>query len=175
VRHPGGNAGEGIVRLQDHHQFQAAVLKPSPNQHGLAAPRMERIVDPPLRRVFMGSMSPFREATGPLADCRSCGRSAPPWCGVSNACRRRSCPSGALDPAMHDARVLARCHMRLIMESARKDVGASVCRSRVQPVLQRGASLLRDFELNRTAGLALDDCRPVSHVSARLRCHRPEG
>jgi hypothetical protein len=52
------------------------------------------------------------------------------------------------------------------MESARKDVGASICRSRVQPVLQRGASLLRDFELNRTAGLALDDCRPVSHVSA---------
>ena len=56
--------------------------------------------------------------------------------------------------------------MRLILDSARKDVGAPICRSRVQPVLQRGASLLRDFELNRTAGLALYDCRPVSHVSA---------
>src|SRR5208282_5413414 len=42
---------------------------------------------------------------------------------------------GALDPAMHYARVLARCHMRLIMDSARKDVGAPICRSRVQPVL----------------------------------------
>ena len=52
------------------------------------------------------------------------------------------------------------------MDSARKDVGTPICRSRVQPVLQRGASLLRDFELNRAAGLALDDCRPVSHVSA---------
>jgi hypothetical protein len=56
--------------------------------------------------------------------------------------------------------------MRLILDSARKDVGAPICRSRVQPVLQRGASLLRDFEPNRTAGLALYDCRPVSHVSA---------
>src|SRR5580693_8610107 len=73
---------------------------------------------------------------------------------------------GPLDPAVHDARVLARCYVRLIMDSARKDLGAPICRSRVQPVLQRGASLLRDFELNRTAGLALDDCRPVSHVSA---------
>ena len=73
---------------------------------------------------------------------------------------------GPLDPAVHDARVLARCYVRLIMDSARKDVGAPICRSRVQPVLQRGASLLRDFELNRTAGLALDDCCPVSHVSA---------
>ena len=52
------------------------------------------------------------------------------------------------------------------MDSARKDVGASICRSHVQPVLQRGAGLLRDLELNRTAGLVLDNCRPVSHVAA---------
>jgi hypothetical protein len=31
---------------------------------------------------------------------------------------------GALDPAARDARVLVRCHVSLIMDSARKDVGA---------------------------------------------------
>jgi hypothetical protein len=34
-----------------------------------------------------------REAVELLADCRSCGRFAPPWCGASSACHTRCCPS----------------------------------------------------------------------------------
>ncbi len=60
---------------------------------------------------------------------------------------------GALDPTVHDSCVLARR-------------GASTCGARFQPVLQRGAGLLRDLKLNRTASLVLDDCRPVPHMTA---------
>lgn len=72
---------------------------------------------------------------------------------------------GALDPALHDTGVLAGCHMRLIVDSARKNVGASIDRSQVQPVLQRCARLLGDLELHWTASLVLDNCGPVSHVT----------
>src|SRR5271165_1578563 len=74
---------------------------------------------------------------------------------------------GALDPAVNDARVLASRQMGLVVDAAREDVGASICRAHVQPVLQRGSGLFRDLELNRTAGLMLDNRRPVSHVTAR--------
>jgi hypothetical protein len=50
----------------------------------------------------------------------------------------------------------------LAVDAAWKDVGASICRSHVQPVLQRGSGLFGDFKLNRTAGLVLDNRRPVS-------------
>jgi hypothetical protein len=35
-----------------------------------------------------------------------------------------------------------------------------------QSSLQRGACPLGDLELNRTVGLVLDNCRPISHVAA---------
>jgi hypothetical protein len=63
VRHPQRNAGEP-VGLQDNHQYDAAVLELSLDQHSLAAARMEPIVDPPFDQVFVGSMSPFRAVAG---------------------------------------------------------------------------------------------------------------
>ncbi len=56
--------------------------------------------------------------------------------------------------------------MGLVVDAARKDVGASMCGAHVQPVLQRGSGLFRDLKLNRTAGLVLDNRHPVSHVAA---------
>jgi hypothetical protein len=73
---------------------------------------------------------------------------------------------GALNPAMHDAGVLAGGDMRLIVDAARKDLKASICRARIQPVLQRTPGLFRDLELNRTAGLVLDDRCSISHATA---------
>ena len=67
---------------------------------------------------------------------------------------------------MHDARILASRYMRLIVDAARETAGASICRSRAQPILQRGSSLFRDLELNRPTGLVLDDGRPGSHMAA---------
>lgn len=51
------------------------------------------------------------------------------------------------------------------MDSARKEVRASIRGARCQPILQRGAALFRDLELDRAAGLALHNCRPVSHMT----------
>src|SRR6516165_4357708 len=78
----------------------------------------------------------------------------------------RAIHPSAFDPDAHDARVLARRHMRLIVDSARKDVRASICGARCQPVLQRGAGLVRDLELDQTTCLMLDNCRPVSDMPA---------
>jgi class 3 adenylate cyclase len=49
-----------------------------------------------------------RELIGLRADCRSCDRSAPPWCGEANEYHGAAVHSRAPDPATHDARVLAR-------------------------------------------------------------------
>jgi hypothetical protein len=59
ARHPCRNAGKRAIWLQDDHQLDAAVLKPTLDQHGLAASRMEPVVDPPFNQMFVGSMSPF--------------------------------------------------------------------------------------------------------------------
>ena len=67
---------------------------------------------------------------------------------------------------MHDSRILARRQMRLSVDAARKDIGASICRSHVQPFLQRGSGLFRDLELKRRAGLVLDDRRSISYATA---------
>jgi hypothetical protein len=72
----------------------------------------------------------------------------------------------AFDPTMHDASILASRHMGLIVDAAREDVSAAICRGHVQPVLQRGPGLFRDLELNRTARLVPDNRCSVSHVSA---------
>jgi hypothetical protein len=108
----------------------------------------------------------LQEAIGLRVDCPSCDRSAPPSCGATNACRRRCYPSQR--PRSSGARcpVLARAQMRLAVDSARKDAQTSICGTRCQPVLQRGAGLFRDFELDRTASLVLDNCRSVSHKTA---------
>jgi hypothetical protein len=85
---------------------------------------------------------------------------------------KRMCAIGAaiqpsaLDPASHNARVLARREVRLFVDSARKDARASICGARRQPALQRGAGLVRDLELNRTTSLVLDNCRPLSDMPA---------
>jgi hypothetical protein len=54
--------------------------------------------------------------------------------------------------------------MRLSVDAAWEDIGASICRSHVQPFLQRGSGLFRDLELNRTAGLVLDNRRSISYA-----------
>jgi hypothetical protein len=56
--------------------------------------------------------------------------------------------------------------MGLVVDAAWKDVGASIRRAHVKPVLQRGSSLFRDLELNRTTGLVLDDRRSISQATA---------
>src|SRR5271165_6351289 len=56
--------------------------------------------------------------------------------------------------------------MGLVVDAAREDVRASIRRSRVQPLLQRGAGLLHDLELNGPAGLVLDNRRPITHAPA---------
>jgi hypothetical protein len=63
-------------------------------------------------------------------------------------------------------RILASRYMGLIVDAAGEDIGPAICRAHGQPVLQRGSGLFRDLELNRTAGLVLDDRCSVSHVSA---------
>jgi hypothetical protein len=63
--------------------------------------------------------------------------------------------------------LLASRQMRLVVDAARKDIGASIWRAHDQPALRRGAGLFGDLKLNRTAGLVLDNRRPVSHAAAR--------
>jgi hypothetical protein len=57
--------------LQDDHQLDATVLKPALDQHILAEPWMEPVVNTSLNQVFVGSMSAFRAAAVPHADFRS--------------------------------------------------------------------------------------------------------
>ena len=117
--------------------------------------------------------SRVQEATGPLADCRSCVDLRR----LGAAQRMRAVGGalhpGTLDPAVHYARVLASRQMGLVVDSARKDVGASICGTHVQPVLQRGSGLFRDLKLNRTAGLVLDDRGWRRRGSERGSCSRP--
>src|ERR1700757_1057825 len=69
VHHPRRNAGARPVRLRDYNELDAAIGESPDYQYGLAAPGMERIVDPPLDRVFVGSLSLFREAAALLSGC----------------------------------------------------------------------------------------------------------
>ena len=56
--------------------------------------------------------------------------------------------------------------MGLIVNAARKDVGASICRAQVQPVVKRRSRLFGDLKLDRTTRLVLDNRRPLSHTVA---------
>src|SRR2546423_14986051 len=63
VHHPRRYAGARPVRLRNDDELDAAIGESPDYQYGLAAPGMERIVDPPLDRVFVGSLSLFRKET----------------------------------------------------------------------------------------------------------------
>jgi len=62
--HPCGDAGDRSVGLRNDHQFDAAIGESPGDEHRLAAPRMEWIMDPSLERLVAGSMCLFREAPG---------------------------------------------------------------------------------------------------------------
>src|SRR6202049_5323162 len=64
VRHPCRDAGDRSVGLRNGNQIGATVGVLLDDKHRLAAPRMERIVDPPLDRVLAGSMSLLRAGPG---------------------------------------------------------------------------------------------------------------
>ena len=64
VRHPRRYAGDRPVGLRNNDQFSTTVGILPGNEHGLAAPGMKRIVNPPLDRVLVGSMSLLRRAAG---------------------------------------------------------------------------------------------------------------
>src|SRR6516165_636183 len=60
MHHPRRYAGARPVRLRNDDELDAAIGESPDYQYGLAAPGMERIVDPSLDRVFVGSLSLFR-------------------------------------------------------------------------------------------------------------------
>src|SRR5437762_13297454 len=87
VHHPRRYAGARPVRLRNDDELDAAIGESPDYQYGLAAPGMERIVDPPLDRVFVGSLSLFRAAVEPLSNCPSSCRSGRPWYAASSEYR----------------------------------------------------------------------------------------
>src|SRR6266446_2531239 len=64
VRHPRRYAGNRPVGLGNNDQLSTPVGILPGNEHGLAAPGMKRIVNPPLDRVLAGSMSLLRAVPG---------------------------------------------------------------------------------------------------------------
>src|SRR5258708_25629653 len=65
VRHPLGYAGYRPIGLWNYDQLSTTVGVLPDNEHGLAAPGMKRIVNPPLDRMLAGSMSLLRAAPRP--------------------------------------------------------------------------------------------------------------
>src|SRR5438132_4429878 len=61
VGHPRRYAGDRPVGLRNNNQFSTTVGILPGNEHGLAAPGMKRIVNPPFDWVLVGSMSLLRE------------------------------------------------------------------------------------------------------------------
>src|SRR5258708_17086404 len=84
-------AGARPVRLRNDDELDAAIGESPDYQYGLAAPGVERIVDPPLDRVFVGNLSLFRAEAEPLEGYQSFCRSAPPSSDALNVCRRPNC------------------------------------------------------------------------------------
>src|SRR5258705_2102716 len=140
VHHPRRYAGARPVRLRNDDELDAAIGESPDYQYGLAAPGMERIVDPPLDRVFVGSLSLFRAEAEPLEGYRSFCRSAPPSSGALNVCRRPNCR------APHSRPRHGRCER--IAPVPEFDLR--------QPIIDRGPGLLYDFELDRSPCLFLD-------------------
>jgi len=52
------------VGLSNDDELDAAARKPPRDEHGLTVARVEAVGDPTFTRVFVGSMSPFREEPG---------------------------------------------------------------------------------------------------------------
>jgi hypothetical protein len=75
---------------------------------------------------------------------------------------------------MHDTGVLPSRQMGPVVDATWKEVDASVFWALVQPILHRRSGLFRNLKLNRTAGLALDDRRPVSDAAAGGKVIDPE-
>jgi hypothetical protein len=51
--------------------LDTAILKPASNLYGLAEARVKTVGYPTFDRMFVGSMSPFREGSEPHGGCRS--------------------------------------------------------------------------------------------------------
>src|SRR5260370_21037490 len=64
VCHPRGYAGDRPIRLRNDDHLGSTVGVLPDDEQGLATPRMERIVNPPLDRVLAGSMSLLRAKPG---------------------------------------------------------------------------------------------------------------
>src|ERR1700757_2164426 len=85
VRHPRGYAGDRPVGLRNYDQLETTVGVLPDNEHDLAAPGMERVVNPPLDQVLAGSMSLLRAE--PVSAGYRCRSRADAWqsCGAANA------------------------------------------------------------------------------------------
>ena len=57
--HPGRDAGDRSIGLRNDDEVEATVGQSPQNEHGLTAPGVEWIVDPPFSGVLVGSMSLF--------------------------------------------------------------------------------------------------------------------
>ena len=108
VSHPRRQAGKSAVKLVHNEKRGAASLKPPPNAYRLAEARMKSVGDACFSLLFVGSMSPFREAVALRAGCRSCDRSGRPSFAALNACRKRPLLGRALDPVVDQPGILAR-------------------------------------------------------------------
>ena len=62
--HPCRQAGERAVGLEHHDELETAAFEPPSDLHHFAKARMEPVVDTGFSRLFVGSMSPFREVLG---------------------------------------------------------------------------------------------------------------
>jgi hypothetical protein len=52
--------------LKDDNELDAAAFEPPSDLHNFAKARMVAVGDPGFSRLFVGSMSPFREEVAPL-------------------------------------------------------------------------------------------------------------
>jgi hypothetical protein len=66
VRHPRRFAGDRPVGLRNNDQLSTTIGILPGNEHGLAAPGMKRVVNPPLDRMLAGSMSLLNSPPSPF-------------------------------------------------------------------------------------------------------------
>src|SRR5215472_13092174 len=118
VHHPRRYAGARPVRLRNDDELDAAIGESPDYQYGLAAPGMERIVDPPLDRVFVGSLSLFRtaaarhEVAGSTVDeCRF---------GASKGVRAEEMrvEANRCNPTRDEPSILPGCHAAVVITTA---------------------------------------------------------
>ena len=78
-----------------------------------------------------------------------------------------------IHPPMNDAGILSRRYMPLTAQAAREKVSASA-RRMYEPIQDCRSGLFGDLELDRPAGLPLDDRRPVLHAVPDTYIANPE-